>query len=299
PEIARQVVTELIDQKVVAIIGSTTSGQAAAIFDLINEAKMVVISPGASSAQFSAQRDYFFRVVPTTDLMGALMARYMYTNQHIRNLGCIYDSRNQAYAEPLWQAIQNEFETLGGTIGQTFAFTSGASNLQTLMTRVKAVNPEAIFFIAAGIDVALMAQYGQQQGMEDVQLFSSPWAQSPELLEKGGQAVEGLELIAGYTPDIPYPPSLEFARRFETRYKRQPGLLASNGYESMLALTHALEHTSGKTQGLAEALTTLRNVEGAYSAISLDQYGDVKRPVYIARAEKGQFTIISVVSPAE
>ena len=259
---------------------------------------MVIISPGASSTQFSGQADYFFRIVPTTDLMGALLARHIYTNRHIQLLSCIYDSRNQAYAEPLWQAVQKEFEALGGTSGQTFAFTSGASDLQALMMQVKTVNPEAILFIASGIDVALMAQYGQQQGIE-VQLFSSSWAQSPELLQKGGQAVEGLELMVGYTPDMPYPPSQEFARRFEARYKRQSSLLASNGYESMLTLIEALEHTGGKTQGLPEALAAIQDLEGTYSSISFDQYGDVKRPMYMARVENGQFTIVSVVSPVE
>lgn len=298
PDIARQVVTELIDQKVVAIVGPTTSGQVAAIFELINKANMVVISPGASSTQFSGQADYFFRVVPTTDLMGALFARYISVNRNIQRLHCIYDLRNQTYADPLWQAVQQEFEALGGAVGDTFTLTSGETDLQALMMQVKAVNPEAILFIASGIDVALMAQYVQQQDIE-AQLFSSPWAQSPELLEKGGQAVEGLELIAGYTPDIPYPPSQEFARRFEARYQRQPGLLASNGYESMVTLIAALERTKGNARGLPEALATIHDVEGAYSAITLDHYGDVKRPVYIARVENGQFTIIRAVSPAE
>ncbi len=60
PEVARRVDVELIKQGVVAIIGHITSGQTAAVLEQINKANVVLISPAASSIQFSGQADFFF-----------------------------------------------------------------------------------------------------------------------------------------------------------------------------------------------------------------------------------------------
>lgn len=296
PEIARQMDAALVEQGVVAIIGHTTSGQAAAVFEQINAAEVVLLSPGASSEQFSGQADYFFRALPTTDLMGGALAWHIYYNCNARDLVCVYDENNRSYGEFFWQAVQAKFEALGGKAGHLFTFTPDETALDALMMQVQAVEPEGVVFIASPVDTALMVQYGHQQGL-NARLFSSPWAQSDALLEKGGQAVEGLEMIAGYTPQTPYPPSQRFAEQFEARYGRQPTLLASNGYEAVLVLAYALKQTRGQRQGLPEALVRVKDLEGAYSPISLDEYGDARRDVYIARVKDRAFEIVDVISP--
>lgn len=298
PSTARQIDTELVQQGVVAIIGHATSGQTAAVFDQINADKVVLISPGASSNQFSGQKDYFFRVVSSTDILGEALAAHMYIVSGARHLTCIYDTQNRAYAEPLWQSIQNRFGALGGSTAQVFTFASGETDLQSLMAQVTATDPETVVFIASGVDTALMIQYGKQYGLE-AQLFSSAWAQTNELLEKGGQAVNGLEMVAGYYPRDPSPAFQQFAARFEARYGRMPGLMASYAYEAVLMLAHALEQTEGKATGLPDALASIRDWPGVQGLISMDEYGDVRRDVYVAIVRDGQFEVSDVISPAE
>ena len=62
-EVAAQVVRKLIDLKVDAIIGPTTSSMAMAALPLINAAGVVMIAPTVSTRQLSGIDDYFFRVV--------------------------------------------------------------------------------------------------------------------------------------------------------------------------------------------------------------------------------------------
>jgi len=298
PDIARQVDADLVEKGVVAIIGHATSGQAAAVFDQINADKVVLISPGASSSQFSGQKDYFFRVVSSTDTLGEALADHMYTARGTRHLTCIYDTNNRAYAEPLWQSIQDRFGALGGSIDQVFPFVSGETDLQSLMVQVTATDPETVVFIASGVDTALMVQYGAQHGL-DAQLFSSAWAQTNELLEKGGQAVDGLEMIAGYHPHDTSPTFQQFSAQFEARYGHAPGLMASYGYEALLILAHALEQTKGKAAGLPEALATIRDWQGVQGRISMDKYGDVKREIYVAVVRDGQYEILDVIRPGD
>ncbi len=297
-ETARQVDAELVEQGVVAIIGHITSQQTAAVFDQINESEVVLLSPTSSSTQFNHQADYFFRVMPSNDFFGRALASHIYNTRQVRQLTGIYDLGNRAFSETLWQSMQAEFEKLGGDASQAFTFTSGETDLQDLMAQVTATEPEAVVFVASAIDTALMAQYVHQQESEAL-MFSSTWAQTNELLEKGGRAVDGLELSVVYHTDNPFPTFQRFVEQFEARFNRPPSLASPFAYEAVLVLAQALKQTDGQAKGLPEALTTINNLEGVQGFISMDDYGDVKRETFIAVIEDRQFKIINTISPAD
>ncbi len=296
PDIARQVDAELVDEGVVAIIGHMTSGQVAAVLDQINRDKVVLFGATVSSDRFTGKTDYFFRVSATH--MGAVLADHMYHNRGIRQVTGIYDLDNQAFTESFWQAVQARFIESGGDASQSFTFASGETDLQALMTKVKAVEPEAVVFASSAFDTALMAQYGRQLEL-DAQYFTSGWAHSDELLSKGGRTVEGMEMIINYNAQTSFPAFQEFVQQFETRYKREPTFPAANGYEVVLVLAEALAQTGGQAEGLPQAIIAVENLEGVQGMISMDEYGDVNRDVYIAVVTDDEFEFIDMPSPAD
>jgi len=297
PETARQVDRELAEQGVVAIIGHATSGQTAAVIDPINQIQLVLLSPTATSSEFSNQMDYFFRVLPDTNVLGQALATYI-TTQNVRQIVGIYDLSNHAYTESIWTAIQTEFERSGGDASRGFVFVSAETDLRMLIDNVLKTNPEAIVFVASAVDTALMAQHIHRQG-SDVRLFAVPWAQTNELLEKGGPTVEGIVLSSVFHPQNSYPNFQPFASRFKARYNREPEFGAAYAYESVLVLAHALKQTQSKAQGLPQALTKINNLAGVQGPITINQYGDARREVYIVEVENGQFKVIDTILPQQ
>jgi len=296
PETARQVDKALIDQDVVAIIGHITSTQTAAALDQINKAEVVLISPTSSSTLFSDQADYFFRVIPGNELMGIALADHIHHHHGVKQLTGVYDTDNQTFSETLWKAVSAEFEELGGDASQVFTFAGGQTDLEDFMQQVNATQPEALIFIATAVDTALMVQYSRQNNPE-ILLFSSTWAQTDELLQKGGRAIEGLEMGAAYHPQHPSPAYQEFVKKFKERYRRQPALAASHAYETVIVLAQALKQTKGQAEGLPQALSTIKNLPGLQGNISINEYGDVIREAYIVEVKDGQFEIIDTIVP--
>lgn len=296
PDSAREVDAELVKAGVITIIGHMTSGQTAAVFKQMNEARVVLFSPTASSTDFSGQADYFFRMLPNTDLLGSALAEHIYA-RGVRSLIGIYDVGNESHTKALWLSAQKRFAALGGRIDGTLTFKSGNADLQSVMNQVAARRPEAVAFVSSAVDTALMAQYGRQQGLT-AQYFSVPWSQTPELFQKGGKAIEGMELVALYNPQNSNPVFQEFLQRFQDRYHRLPDFGAAYSYETVLALAQALQQTGGQAAGLPAALSRLQNLQGIQGKISLDAYGDVIRDVYIVKAADDHFQVIDTVSPA-
>lgn len=295
PEKAQQIDAQLIEQGVVAIIGHITSGQTAAVLDQINESNVVLISPTASSDQFSGQADNFFRVMPATRIQGHALAKYMYETKGVREIVGVYDLSNRVFVETLWPIIKDEFENLGGKADIIFPFTAKESDLQTVASKIVATDPEGIVFISSDIDTALLSQHIRQQNSQSL-LFSSGWARTDELPAKGGGAVENLEILAFYNAESSYPSYLEFSEQFEKRFNRPPRFASAYAYEAVLVLAAALEKADGDFNNLAQELTSLQPVEGVQSILSLDEYGDINRDVYIEVIQNGDYKIIEAIS---
>lgn len=296
PEVAKEIDAKLAKAGVVAVIGHITSGQTAAVLDQINQDKVVLLSPTASSSQFSNQKDYFFRVQPSTDIQGASLARYAYHTMKLRQVSGIYDLGNEAFAGAMWQAFVAKFEELGGQIVQEFTFTSGQTDLNAFTQEVMDTAPSALVFVSSAVDTAFIIQQINLHEGEKPVFLSSTWAQTKELLAKGGRAIEGLPLTAMYNPANPNPAFQEFVQKFETRFNRKPDFAGANGYEAVQVLAEALKQTDGKAEGLPEALITIKNFPAIQGDLSLNEYGDVERDVYMMVVENGQFNLVETVS---
>ncbi|MDX1379369.1 MAG: ABC transporter substrate-binding protein [Anaerolineales bacterium] len=205
---------------------------------------------------------------------------------------------NRAFAETLWFVIRDELQRLGVDSLATFTFTSEETDLQALAAEIVAQDPDAIVFVSSDIDTALLAQHIRQLDSE-VPLFSSGWAQTNELLAKGGSAVEGLEIVALYNLGNEAANFLEFRKRFEERYNRPPGFGSAYAYEAVLLLAEGLKKVNGNFENLPDALANLETVEGVQGPLSIDRFGDVNRPVFMAVIEAGEYTIIEEVSFTE
>ncbi|HRF43442.1 MAG TPA: ABC transporter substrate-binding protein [Candidatus Competibacteraceae bacterium] len=96
PDVAQRVVRELIAQGVVAIIGPMTSAMATAVVPIANEAKVLLMSPTASTDELSGRDDYFFRVNASTLDNATRIAQYHLNQQTMRHLAVAYDLRNRS-----------------------------------------------------------------------------------------------------------------------------------------------------------------------------------------------------------
>jgi len=295
PERARQVDAELAAQGVAAILGHPTSGQTAAVLEQINRERVVLLSPTASSSDFSNQADYFFRVVPDTKLQGELLGRYIYQSG-IRTLVGVYELDNRSYTRVILRAAQENFERMGGQVRLVYPYTTGQSDLKEIAETLHRADAEGVLLVSPAIDAALLAQYLRLAGSR-ARFFAAPWAQTSELIVNGGQAVEGMELSAVYNAENDYAAFTEFIDRYRQRYREKPEFGAAYGYEAVLVLVEALRQTGGRAEGLPEALRKIRAFPGIQSEITLTETGDCLRSIYLVRIQDGRFKTSATILP--
>jgi branched-chain amino acid transport system substrate-binding protein len=298
PELAKQVDQELIDMGVVAIIGHVTSQQTEAVYQLVNQSGVILFSPTSSSPFFSGLNDNFFRVMPDNIAFGQSLGWVIANNYDVQEIVAFLDIKNQSFAESLWTETQSAFESGGGEVLREIRYNSDSANLKALIEEIAEEDPEAILFIASDSDTALMAQYGRLSGL-DALYFSSTWAQTDELISKGGSSVEGMVLSAVFDPNSQDSAYLEFFEAYQEKYQTEPSLGASHAYESAMVLAEGLRQTGGRLEGLAEALSGIQDFQGVQGEISFNLFGDVLRKSYFVMIEDREFITVDVIGSEE
>jgi branched-chain amino acid transport system substrate-binding protein len=296
PEVARANTDVLISQGVVAIIGHPTSDMTAAVLEKINQQKIILLSPTSTSSAFTNQDDYFFRVCVSNDFLGRALARYAHDTLGLRNISGVYDLKNRTFTQTFWENLKNEFEQRPDVSTHTFSFTAGETDLRTLAEEIVAAQPEGIFFATSAVDAALLAQYIRLAGSE-AQLLTTPWAHTPELIQKGGRSVEGLQLITLYNPEHPSQAYRDFSQIYYERYGKNPSMGATQGYESVMVLAKALSNTNGYWQLLRQNLLKICQFSSIQGELCFNEFGDVEREAYIIAIKDNQFTVIDTILP--
>lgn len=296
PETAGKVDRELIELGVSAIIGHITSSQTAAVMDLINEKEMLLFSYASSSNLFSRKKDYFFRSVQSTDLLAQGLAQHIQSSNPALALSIVYNERNIAFTGSFKLILEDELIRLGGKLGESYPYNPDELNLQELSSRISKDSPQALLILASSADTAFIIQYCKKLGL-NIPYYASSWSHGETLLEKGGSAVNGLELVSVHKPVVTSPNYLEFKQEYLDYYQKEPGNIAATAYEAVNIMAYALGKTDGSSEGLREVLTGLKDFAGLESRLSIDEYGDVSRSVYILKVENGGYKLLNELSP--
>lgn len=288
PDIARQAVSRLIDNKVTAIIGPMTSAMAVATVPLANTAQLLMLSPTVTTTDLAGMDDYFLRVINSTTNYASKSANYHFTEQGSRRITVTYDLRNQAYTESWLNDYRKEFEAAGGALVAVVPFSSSDdSNFSALAQRLLQSRPDGVLILANSVDTAMLAQQVRKRDAV-VHINACEWSATERLIELGGKAVEGIVIAQFIDRESQQASYMAFKKAYLARFKREPGFAGLLAFDATNVVLDGLAaQTSGQT--LKQAILARREFAGAQSRISFDAYGDSVRDTYLATVRHGAF----------
>ena len=122
---------------------------------------------------------------------------------------------------------------------------------------------------------------------------------APELIEIGGEAVEGLYFTTHYHPDgTTTKIGQEFLKRFREKYGKDPSAFAALGFDAYMILLDAIER-AGKPdpKKIAEEIRKTKDFEGASGIITIGPDGNAMKPVVIDTVKEGAFHYVTSIIP--
>lgn len=284
-------VRKLIDvHKVPAIIGGAQSSTAEAIIPICDRAHVVLLSPTATKPSLTSMSDFFFRLWPSDDYDGKVMAEAAYHKLGLRRVSIIYI--NVAYGVGISEVFGREFRQLGGTIIAEDGYKQGETNFRTVLTKLRAANPEAVFLPGYVAEISQIFKQARELDVR-VRFLGVNSLYDPKLIEIAGSAAEGAVFsYPTYDPDSEEQTIASFVTAFRSRFDSVPDAFGAQGYDSLSVIHLALQRL-GKAaptgSGIAKALLELPGYNGPGGTVSFLPNGDVEKTLRLLTVRDGEF----------
>jgi branched-chain amino acid transport system substrate-binding protein len=294
PETARKVDQELIDEGVVVIIGHPTSSMSLASAPLINEKKMLMISPIASAPELTGLDDYFLRAIPDNMAISREHALYTYNNLKAKNVACVIDLSNAGFTMTYFDNYKKTLEQMDGATVHAVKYTTGKNvDYAALVDKLLSYNPDCVFIITNAIDAAMICQNLAKRDY-DKPITSQGWALAEEFITNSGKSSEGVYFPVFIDLNYKGKEYLSFKEKFTKYYKgqRQWGEIIT--YETVMVLKDALMKAETFTPDeLKKQILRQKIFHGLQKDFSIDQYGDGKRDIFWLKVADSQFKSIN------
>ena len=259
----------LENDKVIAIIGPSTTGESMALVPIMNSASAPLLScaAGAPITQPVKDRTWVFKT-PQYDV-SAVEAIYGYMKKHgITKVGIITISTG--FGDAGKKALLDMAPKYGMTIVAEEKYGPKDSDMTTQLTKIKAAGAQAVINWSVGPGQVVVTKNWHALKM-GIPLYQSHGWGSKKNIELAGKAAEGVIAPLGRLvvweklPDKHPQKALlkKYTQDYEARYKSEPGTFGGHAYDSIMMLVEAMKKVGPDKKKIKDYIeTNIRNWPG-------------------------------------
>jgi len=269
PEKAVSFAKQLIEEdKVLAIIGPSTSGETMQIKALCEENKMVLVSCAAADAIVDPLAKYVFKT-PQKDSQAATWIYRTMKGTGITKIAIL--TGNDAFGASGKKQLEDLAKTEGIKILANEVFDKQATDLTDILTKIKATpDVQAVVTWTVVPAQSIVAKNMKQLGM-NIPLFQSHGFGNLKYVKQAGVAAEGILFPAGrllVVNDLPdnHPQKKVLAaykKDYETMYKEDVSTFGGHAYDALMVVVEALRKAEqADREKVRDAIENLKGFVG-------------------------------------
>jgi branched-chain amino acid transport system substrate-binding protein len=293
PKTGTIVAQKLVDAKVAGVVGHLNSGTSIPASKIYNDAGIPQISPSATNPKYT-QQGYrgAFRVMANDVQQGKVLGEYAVAKLRAKKIAIIDD--RTAYGQGLADEFEKAAKAGGATIVGREYTTDKATDFRSILTSVKARQPDLVFY--GGMDAQAGPMAAQMKSLAVKSKFlSGDGAQSPEFIKLAGAAADGVVASSPGVPLDKMPGGKGFTERFNAKYG-QIQIYAPYAYDATMTLVDAMlkANSTQPSKYLPELAQISR--QGVTGPIAFDEKGDLKSgPITIYVVKGGKWEPLETV----
>ena len=280
PQAMAAVTRYAADPSVLFILGPTTAPESIPSAGVANDAKIGMKAMTNAVALLTAGPWGFISAQPPSITMPQL-GDYAVDVAKVKACATIRFSDNEAYVD-LERIFVEHTEKRGMKILDRTGIKQADSDFSTIATRIVAAKPDCVVLFTLGPSAANLAIQLKQAGLPaSVRLIGQSGLSSPQLVQIGGAAVEGLVFSSDWTPGGNSPSSQAFAAAYKAKTGKDADNWAALGYSYMTVVGNALKAAGPNPtrESLRDAMIKTKDVPvvvggGKYSYVNrIPTYG--------------------------
>mgnify|MGYP001566513257 CR=1 FL=1 len=264
------------------ILGGTCSGETLAAAAITQVARVLLLSPSATSPDITEAGDLVFRTYPSDDFEATMVAAFAAENGDLR-AAIISETTDFA------QGVRNAFKaSYTGEVVFDETFNSGETDFRTLITKLRAANPQMVYVSpqspAAGeLILKQIAESGMNVSVfaNNAMIDRSAIAANPSLYE---------EVVMAEVQLPSEGKAVAMLSAYEAMYGNQPEFLAytASAYDSVYLLAEAIAAEGEDAEAVAGYFAyQVVDWPGAIGVFNFDENGDAQVELTLVQAISG------------
>ena len=294
------VAQKLVDAKVAAVIGHVNSSVSIPASEIYSKAGIAQISTASTNPDYikkSAKTPQghisAFRVVATDDKQGPALVAYL------KDAGAksifVLDDASQ-FGKGIADQVAKDAQAAGIQVLGHEAATDKTVDFKAILTKIKALNPEFIFWGGFGDAAAPLIQQSKELGL-NAKLIAPDGTCTETFIKLAHNSAEGTVCSQAGVPAQKLAKGADFSKLYETKYPGQHvEIYAPYAYDAVYAIVNAIKKAnSTDSEAIAAALPQI-NFDGYIGPVAFTPEGELKNAaVSILQVKNGAFEVIKII----
>lgn len=298
-------VRRLISQeRVLGIVGPTSSGSNFAIADAIERAKVPMIGIGASRGiVLPLENRRFTFLAPLTDVVvQTVMLEHMRASG-ISKIAMLHS--DVAFGTSARDTLLGLADQYGISVVSTEVFGNADTDMTAQLTKIRSTEAQAVVIWATGPGLAIATRNFRALNLEQP-LYLTHAANDFNYLRLAGEAANGILLPSSkiyVTSELPdddsqKPVLKQFVEQYEAKYGKPPATFAGNGYDAAMLLMNAIRTAGDDPAAVRDELERVSGhigVTAVYSYGPDDHFGTTPESVQMLTVTDGRFSLAPAI----
>lgn len=293
PKEAVSVANKIVsDPEIIGVVGHMNSGTTLPATPIYHRQGLPVVMPVPTNPKITQQGfNNLFRVPPTDSDQGPAGAQFAIKTLGKKQIAVLHDKT--AYGQGIAEEFQKEAKKLKANILIYEGITQGDKDFTAILTRIKALKPEVIFFGGLETEGGLIVKQAKDLGITAV-FISGDGCYGSKFLEISGKASEGT-IVSFIAPPWKTTKSAEaFVKKFVAKYGDIKSF-APLGYDAANILIEGIR-IAGKADKkaiIAVISSSKFSYNGVVGRTSFDKKGDnTNKKLYFYKVVKGDWVAL-------
>lgn len=250
------------DRGILAVVGTLNSGVAIPASAALAPSKVAMVSP-ANTANSVTDRGLsnMNRIVARDDAQGPAAGKYIVDTLKAKKVYVLNDKT--AYGEGLAKEVENYLKGKGVQVVGAEG-TEEKSNFQPLVIKIKALNPDVVYFGSIYDQAGVFIKQLREAGVQAKVMGGDGW-DSTDLQKIGGDATKGALFTTVAAPISALPSAAKFAELFKKTFNTDAQGFGAFGYDAgkvvLQGILNAVKANGNKVPTRAQAESAIRKVK--------------------------------------
>ena len=286
---------KLVDEKVAGIIGEVTSKPTLAVAEVAVQDNMPLITPTGTQVDITEVGPNIFRVCFTNPYQGKVLA--ITSKERLgANTVAVMLNNSSDYSDGIAKAFIEESEKLGMKVMGVEGYADGDKDFRPQLTKLAAMNPDAILIPEYYEQAALIATQAREVGVKSIFVGSDGWDGIAKTLDQSAYAaIENSHFTNHFSMEDQSEKIQDFLKDYREAYKEDPSAFSALGYDAVYMMKSAIEKSGGTDkQKIVDALKGIE-YDGVTGYLTFDDHNNPIKAVTVLKIENGKYVFDSKV----